>query len=366
MKLEWKTCFKIGFSIFALYLCIHFFPGALSILTALIGAATPLVVGCIIAYIINILMSFYEKHYFPKSKKKLVCKSRRPVCMFAAFLSLLAVIALILILIVPQLSSCVQVIIAEIPDALDRFVVWIEKLDILPEDIIGTLSTIDWQSKISQIVSAVSTGIGSVMNVVITTVTSVFSGIVSALIGIIFSIYLLSGKEKLRLQFTRLMKHYMKESWYEKSMYVLRVFHDCFRRYIIGQCTEAIILGLLCILGMLILRLPYAGMIGALIAFTALIPIAGAYIGAIIGAFMILTVSPMKALIFLIFLVVLQQFEGNVIYPRVVGSSMGLPGIWVLAAVTIGGGMFGIGGMLIGVPITAAAYRLIKEDLSKK
>ena len=226
MKLEWKTCFKIGFSIFALYLCIHFFPGALSILTALIGAATPLVVGCIIAYIINILMSFYEKHYFPKSKKKLVCKSRRPVCMFAAFLSLLAVIALILILIVPQLSSCVQVIIAEIPDALDRFVVWIEKLDILPEDIIGTLSTIDWQSKISQIVSAVSTGIGSVMNVVITTVTSVFSGIVSALIGIIFSIYLLSGKEKLRLQFTRLMKHYMKESWYEKSMYVLRVFHD--------------------------------------------------------------------------------------------------------------------------------------------
>ena len=125
-------------------------------------------------------------------------------------------------------------------------------------------------------------------------------------------------------------------------------------------------MGLLCILGMLILRLPYAGMIGALIAFTALIPIAGAYIGAIIGAFMILTVSPMKALIFLIFLVVLQQFEGNVIYPRVVGSSMGLPGIWVLAAVTIGGGMFGIGGMLIGVPITAAAYRLIKEDLSKK
>ena len=125
-------------------------------------------------------------------------------------------------------------------------------------------------------------------------------------------------------------------------------------------------MGLLCILGMLILRLPYAGMIGALIAFTALIPIAGAYIGAIIGAFMILTVSPMKALIFLIFLVVLQQFEGNVIYPRVVGSSMGLPGIWVLAAVTIGGGMFGIGGMLIGVPITAAAYRLIKEDVSKK
>ena len=365
MKIEWKTCFKIGVSIFLLYLCIHFFPGAVGLFNSLIGAATPLIVGCIIAYVVNILMSFYEKHYFPKSKKKIVGKSRRAVCMLAAFVTLLAVIALIIILIVPQLSSCVQLIFAEIPGLLDHFIEWIDGFGIVPEDIIGTLSTIDWQSKISEIVSAVTTGIGSVMTIVLAAVTSVFSGIVTAVIGIIFSVYLLAGKERIRGQFTRLMKHYMKESWFDKSMYVLRVFNDCFRRYIIGQCTEAVILGVLCIIGMLILRLPYAGMIGTLIAFTALIPIAGAYIGAAIGAIMILTVSPAKALVFLIFLLILQQLEGNIIYPRVVGSSMGLPGIWVLAAVTIGGGMFGIGGMLIGVPITAAAYRLLKDDLNK-
>ena len=152
---------------------------------------------------------------------------------------------------------------------------------------------------------------------------------------------------------------------YNKITYVLSILNDCFRKYIVGQCTEAVILGLLCIIGMLILQLPYATMIGALIALTALIPVAGAYIGAVVGAFMILTVSPIKALIFLIFLVILQQFEGNIIYPKVVGSSLGLPGIWVLAAITVGGGIMGIFGMLIGVPIVAAIYRIVKNDVNK-
>ena len=140
--------------------------------------------------------------------------------------------------------------------------------------------------------------------------------------------------------------------------------NDCFHGYIVGQCIEAVILGTLCAIGMAILRLPYATMIGALVAFTALIPVAGAYIGAAVGAFMILTVDPWKAVIFLIFLVILQQFEGNVIYPRVVGSSLGLPGIWVLAAVTVGGGIMGITGMLLGVPMAAALYRILREDVN--
>ncbi len=365
MKIEWKTCIKICISIFVLYLCIHFFPGVVNLLLGFIGAAMPLIVGCIIAYLINILMSFYEKHYFPKSKKTIVQKSRRTVCMTAAFVSLAAVIALIIILIVPQLTSCVQVIFAEIPGVLEKFISWLERREILPEDIIRSLNKIDWQSKISEIVGALTTGIGNVMTVLFTAVSSVFTGIVTALIGIIFSIYLLMGKEKLGGQFSRLMKHYLKENWYAKTMHVLKVLHDCFRRYIVGQCIEALILGVLCMLGMWILGLPYAAMIGALMAFTALIPIAGAYIGGAVGAFMILTVSPIQALVFIIFIVVLQQLEGNIIYPRVVGSSMGLPGIWVLAAVTIGGGMLGVGGMLIGVPIAATIYRLIREELNK-
>ena len=161
------------------------------------------------------------------------------------------------------------------------------------------------------------------------------------------------------------MQRYLKESVMNKIKYVLSILNDCFRRYIIGQCTEAVILGVLCTVGMLILGLPYATMIGAFIAFTALIPIAGAYIGAGVGAFMIVMVSPIKALVFLIFIVVLQQLEGNLIYPRVVGSSIGLPGIWVLAAITIGGGVMGVGGMLLGVPIAATIYRIIKNDVNK-
>ena len=146
---------------------------------------------------------------------------------------------------------------------------------------------------------------------------------------------------------------------------MIAVLDDSFHKYIVGQCVEAMILGLLCALGMLILRLPYAAMIGALIAFTALIPVAGGWIGAGIGAFMILMVSPVQALAFLIFIVILQQLENNLIYPKVVGSSIGLPGIWVLAAVTIGGGMLGVAGMLLGVPLTAAIYRLVREDVHK-
>ncbi|MGN1097475.1 MAG: AI-2E family transporter, partial [Clostridia bacterium] len=133
--------------------------------------------------------------------------------------------------------------------------------------------------------------------------------------------------------------------------------------FIVGQCVEAVILGLLCIVGMLIFRFPYAVMIGTLVGFTALIPIAGAYIGAGVGALMIMTVSPIKAVLFIVFIVVLQQLEGNIIYPRVVGSSVGLPGIWTLAAITVGGGLFGIYGMLAGVPLAAAVYKLVKENL---
>ena len=161
-----------------------------------------------------------------------------------------------------------------------------------------------------------------------------------------------------------MMKRYIKEERRVKIEYVLSVVNDCFHRFIVGQCTEAVILGVLCTVGMLILGLPYAPMIGAVIAFTALIPMVGAFIGGGIGAFLIMMESPMQALIFVIFLIILQQLEGNLIYPRVVGSSIGLPAIWVLAAVTIGGGVFGIFGMLIGVPIAASCYRLLREHVN--
>lgn len=365
MKIEWRSCLKVVVSIFLVYLCIHYWSGAAGLLTALLDASAPLLIGCVIAYLIDILMSIYERHYFVKSNRAVVRRSRRPVCMAAAFITLLAVIGLIIRLVVPQLVSCIRLIIAAFPDAMNTLTAGFEKLNILPENIIDTLSSIDWQSKIGQLINVLTSGIGSVMDIVISTVSAVFSGVVTLFLSIIFAIYLLLEKERLGRQFDRLMKRYMKKSWYDKVIHILVILSDCFHRYIVGQCTEAVILGVLCMLGMLILRLPYAAMIGALIGFTALIPVAGAYIGAGVGAFMIFMASPVQAVVFLIFIVVLQQLEGNLIYPRVVGSSIGLPAIWVLAAVTIGGGMMGIIGMLLGVPLAAAAYRLLREDVNK-
>ncbi len=366
MKIEWKSCLKIGISVFVLYLCIHFLPVVLDFLSKVIGAAAPLIIGCIVAFLVNILMTFYEKHYFPKSAKRFVLKSRRPVCMIAAFLTLAAIVTLIISLVLPQLINCIKLLLSVMPSALTKAVNRLDELKILPENIIETLNSVNWKSRISEVIGVITSGIGDVANAVINTVTSVFSGIVTALISLIFSVYLLSGKDRLGRQCKNLMKRYMKNGVYVRVMHVLSVANGCFRKFIVGQCTEAVILGALCSLGMLILRIPYANMIGALIAFTALIPVAGAFIGAGVGAFMILTESPVKALVFLIFILILQQLEGNIIYPKVVGSSMGLPGLWVLAAVIIGGGVMGIGGMLIGVPIAATIYKLLREDMYKK
>ena len=308
----------------------------------------------------NILMSAYERLWSGKWQA-----AKRPVCLVAALLTMIAIVALVIGLVVPQLISAFKLIFAELPVFLENVTEKVHDWGILPEDIMATLEAVDWQSRISQILQVVTSGIGDVMNVVVSAVSSVFSGIVTAFLSLIFAIYLLSAKDKLKGQFHRLMQHYLPDRWMRKIEYVAHIFDDCFHRYIVGQCTEAVILGLLCILGMLLLRLPYAPMIGTLVGFTALIPIAGAWIGTGVGIFMILTVSPIKALIFLIFILVLQQLENNLIYPKVVGTSLGLPGIWVLAAVTVGGGVLGVVGMLLGVPMTAAVYRLIREDMKK-
>lgn len=364
MKLEWKTCFKVGISAFILFLCITYWPVVSKFLVSAIGAATPLILGCIIAYLVNILMSFYEKYYFPKSIKKAVVKTRRPVCMIAAFVSLLAVVTLIATVVVIQLVECVKVIIDETPGFIKSTVSFLEDKNIISESTVKFVNDIDWKSKIGDIVAFVTSGIGNVVDIVFKTVTSVFSGVVTFVIGLIFSVYILIGKDKIGFQMNRLMKSFIPEKWYNRTTHVISVLNESFRKYIIGQCTEALILGILCTIGMLILRIPYATMIGALVGVTALIPIAGAYIGAILGGFIILTESPVKALVFIVFIVILQQIEGNLIYPRVLGFSIGLPGIWVLAAVTIGGGIFGIYGMIIAVPLAATVYKLLKERLN--
>lgn len=364
-RIDWKTCFRVGVSLFVLFLCIHYWPNISGFIGKSFSAAAPVFTGFVMAYIINILMSFYERHYFPKSKKKAVARSRRPVSLTGAILTVVGVIALVIVLIVPQLVKCIEMLVAQLPGAIEKLVARLNGLSFVSDELISSLASIDWKSRIGDIAETLFSGVGDVMNVAVSAVSSVFTGIMAFVIGFIVALYLLTDKDRLGSQCKRVMNKWVPERFLEKFMHVVSVADDCFHRFIVGQCTEAVILGTLCMIGMLILRLPYAPMVGALIAFTALIPIVGGLIGAGIGAFLILMVSPIKALIFLIFIIVLQQLEGNLIYPKVVGSSMGLPALWVLAAVTVGGGVLGIGGMLIGVPMAAVVYRLVKESLNQ-
>ena len=370
MKIEWKNCFRLGLTVFLTFLAIHYWSSLTGVVKILLGAASSLLLGCIIAYVLNILMSFYEKNFFSKSKNKVVLKSKRVIWLVAALLTLIALVAFVIGLVVPELTGCVKLLVAEIPDTLKAGAKWLEDSGVFESsilnDYIGTLASINWQEKMAEVIRMLVAGVGGVTQAAVGAVSATISGVTRFVIGLIFAIYILLGKETLGRQIRKVMDHYLKPTWTKKIRYVVDVFHGSFHNFIVGQCIEAVVLGGLCMLGMMILRFPYAVMIGTLIGFTALIPVAGAYIGAGVGAFMILTVSPVKAVLFLVFIVVLQQLEGNLIYPKVVGSSIGLPGIWVLAAVTVGGGVMGISGMLLGVPTVAAVYQLVKQDLNRK
>ncbi|MBQ4528649.1 MAG: AI-2E family transporter [Clostridia bacterium] len=366
MHFRLKTIFQILGGIFLLYLSIYYWNSVSSVLVNLIDAIIPVVGGFSIAYVLNILMTFYERHYFPKwIDKPIVKKTRTIVCLSAAIVSFFAIIYIIIRMIVPELIHCIETLVKEIPPLVQKLIENDTVTKYVPKDVLKTLTEINWEDMISKIVNFVVDGIGTAAGAIIGVISSVISMVITVFVSIIFSIYFLLSKNKLQMQSRRLL-HCYAPKYERKILHFFSVFNDSFKKFIVGQCLEAVILGVLCMLGMMIFKFPYPQMIGAFIGFTALIPVAGAYIGAAVGAIIILTVSPMKALLFLVFIIVLQQIEGNLIYPRVVGNSIGLPAIWVLAAITIGGGLMGIVGMLIGVPICAALYRLIRENVLKR
>ena len=367
MKLQWKTCFRVCVSVFLLYLCMFYWESVSRLCGTFLKALSPLLLGLVIAYVLNILMSWYERHYFPgQHTKAWVQKSRTVGCLLAAIITLIAIVALVIGLVVPELVSCVKLLISEVEPALEKLLDSKWAAQLVPADLLQKLDAVDWSDVIDKAIKMVASGIGSAADALFSTVSSVIASTVNILLSIIFAIYLLLDRDHLKSQCRRLMDCYLPTHANNTISHILQVTNDCFHRFIVGQCLEAVILGILCIVGMTIFRFPYAMMIGTLVGFTALIPIAGAYIGAAVGAVMILTVSPVKALLFLLFIVVLQQLEGNLIYPKVVGNSIGLPALWVLAGITVGGSLMGITGMLLGVPIFAALYRLLKEDVVRR
>lgn len=363
MNVTWKNCLRIGISAFALYLCIFYWTPLSAFLIKLVSATTPIWIGLFIAYVLNIIMSAYEKLFRGLSDKNLLKRASRAICVVASILTLLAIIALIVYLIVPELVHCVSLLISEIPMHIKNLLKsdWIHS--VLSENTINELNNLEWSNIINTGFAFLGDGLGNAANAVIKTMTNVVSGTVTAFIGIFFSVYILFQKEKLSNQFRRLSDNYLPIKAKKRVSHVLAELNGSFRQFIVGQCTEALILGTLCTLGMLIFRFPHPLMIGVMIGFTAIIPIVGAYIGGAVGAIIIFTQSPIKALLFIVFIIVLQMLEGNFIYPKVVGETIGLPAIWVLIAVTIGGAMFGVIGMLIGVPLIATIYKLIQQDL---
>ena len=371
MKYEWKGPIRFGVVLFLLYLAIHYWGKLSSLLLLALGAAFPLLLGAVVAYAVNILMSMYERWYFPASQNRAVVKSRRPVCLVLAYASLIAIVVLIVRMILPELANSISLLIREAVPLLEDLSLKInENLDINQlaafSGVILADGSIDWREILTTAVNWLISGLGGVMGSVMSLASATVSAAFTAIVSTIFSIYLLFGKEKLQANCARVLKTYLKPSWYSRLIYFLDTLNTCFHNFVVGQCTEAVILGLLCMGGMMLFRFPYASMVGTLVGFTALIPVAGAYIGAGVGAFMIFTSSPLQALLFLIFIGVLQQLEGNLIYPKVVGSSIGLPGIWVLAAVTVGGGVLGIFGMLLAVPLTATLYQMLRTDVLKR
>ncbi|MBR3941914.1 MAG: AI-2E family transporter [Clostridia bacterium] len=367
MRFDRKTILKTVFGILAVFLIFCYRDIVLHGVFKISSAVSPVLFGLAAAYVLNIPMSFFEKHYFPKQKhKRVVQVTKRPVCITASVLSLVLLAFLIVYLVIPELLKCVLALTNEIPTMVDR-VSQSEKIrTVLPEKTVSILRNVEWQAYIPKNTDILGGGIGNWWSVLLSAVTSLLSGIATFVIALVFAVYLLANKEKCIEGVKRFFRIYLPFSVSGRFSHIGYVLNKCFRGFIVGQCTEAIIIGVLCAIGMKLFGFPYAGMIGALVGFLALIPIVGAYIGAVAGSVMISTVSLFKGLMFLAFIVVLQQLEDNLIYPRVVGRKIGLPAFLVLAAITVGGSLFGILGMLLGVPLTASAYILLLEDMKKR
>ena len=328
----------------------------------------PFLLGGCLAFLLNVILRPVErgwrrawgKRYGPRQKR-----AQRPVCLLVSTLLLVGVVFAIFFIVVPALKDSVVNFVSLLPSRLTHLEHWWNNLAGFLEahSIQFSLNSAELQNNITSFLSKYGEDF---LNTTIGITSSIFSLVVNLVLALAFSLYLLAQKETLTGQAKKVVRALFSEKWAHWITDVARMTNRTFSNFVTGQLTEAVILGTLCFLGMLIFRLPYAGVISVLVGFTALIPIFGAFIGVGIGAFLILLVSPIKALWFILFFVILQQLEGNLIYPRVVGKSVGLPGIWVLAAVTVGGNAFGLAGMLLAVPLCSVLYTLARQGVNAR
>lgn len=341
-------------------------------ISGLINIISPFILGIGIAFILNVIVNIVEKKWFKNKKNKrnnkLLRRIKRPISIFLSLLLLLIIVLFVMFMVIPELITTIKSITTYIPGIAENVQNWAsEIINTYPQinDVIANIN-FDWNNIDDKTMQVLQSLAGSILGSSVNIVISISSGIANFIIALIFAIYILLQKEKLGEQFKKIMKAYMPENLMNKILKISEVTNSAFTKFITGQVTEAFILGFLCFIGMIIFRMPYALTISVLIGFTALIPIFGAFIGAIIGFILIAVQNPMLAIGFIIFIIVLQQIEGNIIYPKVVGSSVGLPGIWVLVAVTVGASLWGIPGIVISVPIASIIYALLRESVEHR
>ena len=362
-----------------------------------LGLLQPFLIGGVIAFVVNVPMRALENACFIKPYQKRLAaqaaakpagkgstvpakppiwyRAKRPLSLILSLLLVIGIIGVGTLIVVPETVSSFSSIVnnlrnfplmlnqwaQELMDWMPQAAVWLEELNLNLD-----LTSIDWREIITQVVNFLQNGAGNVLNTTFTVASGIFNGIVTGFLAIVFSFYLLMNKEKLGSQTKQLLYALLKEPHADYLVRVGQMTNRTFSKFRSGQCVEAVILATLFFVSMSILRFPYAMIISTLIAFTALIAIFGAFIGCVVGAFLILLVDPVRAFWFVVLFLFLQQFEGNIIYPRVVGSSVGLPSMWVLVAVTLGGSMMGVLGMLVYIPMFSVLYRLIREAVSNR
>ena len=337
------------------------------ILLGLYSLISPFVIGLCIAYIVNVLLRPVENLWMKllnKRKGKWPEKLKRPLCLLLTILLVIGIILAIVLIIMPELRDSVASLIDMIPSYAEEVQRWWGSLSTFLDKYSIDLPEFDF--KPDKLIDILKDGGTVLFNTTASVAGSIVTAVMNFVIAFAFSIYVLAQKETLKRQSTKVLTAVMKPEKLDKLLNLLRLANKTFTNFITGQLTEAVIIGALCFIGMTIFRMPYAPAISVLVGFTALIPVFGAFIGTAVGAFLILLVKPIQAVWFVIFIIVLQQFEGNLIYPKVVGKSVGLPGIWVLVAVTVGGNAMGVMGMLISVPLCSVLYAVSREAVNNK
>lgn len=365
-----KIMFLIVFTILVAVLLFNF-EVVIDGLGFLVGVSIPFLLGIVIAFILNMPMLFYEKIFFPeelKNKYAVVKKMARPVSLILSLVSVVGVIGLVIFVVVPELYRSVMNLGPVIQEFVPKVENWI--LELFPEnenieELIYSFE-FNWEDIINQVIDFLKNGVGNVLNTTVSIVKNVVSKLTNFFIGFVFAIYILIQKEKLRVQLEKIMYAFFPDKVNTKIQEICSLIYRIFKSFLSGQCLEAVILGTMFFVVLSVIGYPYALLIGVLIAFTALIPILGSFIGCAISVFLIFMTNPVKALIFIAIFLVLQQIEGNMIYPKVVGNSVGLPSIWVLAAVSLGGSLMGVLGMVIFIPLVSVLYTLFREFVYKQ